>query len=308
MTTERIKEKKRKNRATIAKFIALRFENEERKKCMITFTGKEETYIEVAAIRKAFIEKIRSLLQSKYKGNHFQYFAAVEFGKDPSKNFNPHLHIQCYFDDVNLIYEAYEFVIGKMELSASKCELTMQVKSDVKFFYIVKNFMPKNFDIELESFKDSVYKGKAMTWSSRKSIPNYFIKRLYQYLSKLPIWKTNKDKYQLISKLLTEGSLLIRRVKENVSKGFKRVKNWCFKVLHKTTLPKTPPYKINISYVREKTPINSFLVQLLFIIILSFHSRYRKIEKSFLLPLNQPLNEPSNHHPNLSSRRRENFF
>lgn len=263
--TERTKAKRRKNRAIVAKYLALFFDNTDKKKCLVTFTGNDKTpsgaYKNINAIKKTFIDKTKSILKRKaYQDSSFSYFAVMESGKDYQQCFNPHLHIQCYYEHIEAIQEAFNFVIERFGLDRSKCDISIADKNDASFNYIIKTFLPSNFNMGYEYFKTSIAPKKPMYWSSHKATPNYLIKKLYAFLSKLPLWKTAKDKYELIATLIDNGSLILKKIKSSAIKGFKRVKRWSYKLINISTSLKTSPYKIN-SIGGRKTKLNLFCLE-----------------------------------------------
>lgn len=263
--TERTKSKKRKNRAIVAKYLALFFDNTDKKKCLVTFTGNDQThsgaYKNINAIKTAFIDKTKSILKRKaYQGSSFSFFAVMESGKDYQQYFNPHLHIQCYYEHITAIQEAFDFVIKKFGLDRSKCDISIADKQDATFNYIVKTFLSSNFNMDYEYFKTSLARKKPMYWSSHKATPNYLIKKLYTLLSKLPIWKAAKDKYELIATLINNGSLMLKKINSSAIKGFKRVKRWSYKLINISTSLKTSPYKI-ISMSGCKSKLNLFCLE-----------------------------------------------
>lgn len=247
MTDKRIEEIKRKNKNIAAKFFALSVENVDNKKCMITFTANDETYTSTKVIRNAFIAKVVSIMKRKqYSQNAFNYFANIEFGKDPYGNFNPHLHIQCFYDEIAPLQEAFDHIIDKYQLDGSKCDLSIADNNEIRFNYVIKDYLSHNFNLELEEMKENIYKGKSMHSSSRKEIPNYMIRPLYSILSMLPGWKTAKDKYTFILGLLNQGILSVKKISNTFKKGYRRIKNWLYKITPNTQSTETHPHKISI--------------------------------------------------------------
>jgi hypothetical protein len=257
MTEKRIKVIKRKNRTTVAKFLALSLENSDKRKCLITLTGNDETYKTTVAIRAAFIEKINSILKrDEYADCQFKYFANIEFGKNwnasnhnkfnPQK-YNPHLHIQCFYDKLNPIIEAYDYIVDKLELNPSKCNVLVANNNKVRFSYIIKDYLPDNFSLALEELKYKTYKREPMNTSSHKGMPNYVIKALYAYLSQQPNWNLHKDKYAYILDLKQGGHLIVRKLTNTIEDDdLVKIKLWGFRLITNNASPKTSPYLIKI--------------------------------------------------------------
>ncbi len=242
MTDNKIKEVKRKNRTTVAKFLALSLENSDKKKCLITFTGNDETYKTTVAIRKAFIEKIISILKrDEYADCQFKYFTNIEFGASPHhKKFNPHLHIQCFYDKLDPIIEAYEYVMTRLKLDSLKCNISVAKNNKVRFSYIIKDYLPNKFNLDLEKLKDNIYKRAPMCSSSHKEMPNYVIKPLYNYLSQAPDWDLSKDKYAYILNLKQSGQLIVRKLTNPVADAnLVKIKLWGFRLITNNASPKT---------------------------------------------------------------------
>ena len=242
MTRKEIIEIRRNHRTTVAKYTALAIENASKKKCLVTFPSSDKTYEHLNIIRKEFVHKVNSLLKRKnYEGKKWANFSVIEFGSNFKKHFNPHLHIQCYYEDIELIQEAFEYVIKKLSLDQEKCDLKQAYNNRACFDYIIKTYQPTNTYYALEEFKRKNYKGKPLYWSSHKLTPNYVIKRLYQKLRELPIWKEYKNKYKLILDLIDKGVIQIKKIGKAIEAGFERVGDWMYIVLDS---PKTVPSKI----------------------------------------------------------------
>lgn len=148
---------KRKNKTVVAKYLALRIENQNKRKCMITFVAEDEKYSTLKAYKTAFINKIKSILKRKeFEGLKLAYFAVVEFGKDHHKNFHPHVHIQCFCESLEPVHEAYKFVQDKFK----ECEVDFMeaINENLSFSYVIKDFLAQNFSHELEQMKYTAYK------------------------------------------------------------------------------------------------------------------------------------------------------
>lgn len=223
----------RKNKTAIAKYKALALENAHNEKCLITFTGNDETYTEIAKIREVFIDKITSIRKrKKFRAFTFKYFATVEFGKDPYQNFNPHLHCQCFHDNIEMIKEAFDYTIKKLKIDNGKCHILEAEEKNKEYFYVIKNYFSNNYDDALESMKYRVYKGKTMYWPSRKDMPDYLIKRLY---SLVPDDDDIEYKFPYILELIRDGKLIIRKLDgTQEDNGYTKIKQWGYKLLTDT--------------------------------------------------------------------------
>ncbi len=185
------------------------------------------------------------LKRNEHQGQKLAYFAVVEFGHNFEKYWNPHLHIQIYYEDISVIEEAFAYVIDHTFLSEDKCDLRIAENNNASFDYVIKSFLPKNFDIALEGTKERLHKGKKMYWCSHRITPSYVIKRLYQILRELPIWKQYKNKFKLVFDLINKGVIKLEKTKSEIKKGFEKIGEWIYLIIES---PETSPH-IN----RQKT-------------------------------------------------------
>lgn len=228
MDKKRLQAIKRKHATAVTKFLALTMENADKVKCMLTFTPNEPLVSSAKAIRKSFLAKVKSILKRKqYKGYEFKYFANIELGENIYK-INPHLHIQCFTDSIEAVKEAFEYVVQKYDLASYK--FTEAQKRNVKYDYVIKEYQPWNFDVDREEAKDSIYKGEALYSCSKKKMPDYLIKRLYTELGKLPGWDESKDKYKFITELINQKRLIVKKFGDVCEEGYKRIKNWLYRI------------------------------------------------------------------------------
>lgn len=223
----------RKNATAIAKYKALALENAHKDKCLITFTGDDETYAESAKIRKVFIDKITSIRKrKKFRSYTFKFYSTVEFGKDSYQNFNPHLHCQCFHDNIEMVQEAFAYTIKKLKLDNGKCHISLDEEKNKEYFYVIKNYFSSNYNSALETMKYRVYKGKIMYWCSRKELPDYLIKRLY---SLVPDNEDIKYKFPYILELIRDGKLIIRKLDgSDEDNGYRKIKQWGYKLVTDT--------------------------------------------------------------------------
>lgn len=231
MTADREHAIRRKNSKAIAKYLALYSENVDKQKCMITFASSEKTYEAVNRIRKVFLEKMRSLLKNKYKSCSYSFFAVLEFGKDIDQNFHPHIHIQCFYSCFAPLRKAFDYTIKKLNLDATRCDCMVAKNHNYLFNYVIKNFLPVNFDESREIIKSWKCKGRASYWCSRKTLPDYVITRMYSMLSKLKRWKGINDKYSYILSLIDEEYITIKKLTDILDESqYVIIKQWGYKI------------------------------------------------------------------------------
>lgn len=223
----------RKNKTAIAKYKALALENAHNEKCLITFTGNDETYTEAAIIREVFIKKITSIRKrKKFQAFTFKFFSTVEFGEKYQLKPNIHIHVQCFHDNMGMIKEAFDYTIKKLKIDNGKCHILEAEEKNKEYFYVIKNYFSSNYDSALESMKYRVYKGKIMYWCSRKEMPDYLIKRLNTLL---PNDKDIKAKFPYILELIKDGKLIIRKLDgTQEDNGYTKIKQWGYKLLTDT--------------------------------------------------------------------------
>jgi hypothetical protein len=241
MTKEKLKEIQRKNNLVIGKYHALALENADKQKCLITFTGLDETYRSTVKIRKVFIDKIHSILKRKKCQEYtFKYFSTIEFSdfyKSKSESmgkgkwYNPHIHFQCYHDNIAIVNEAFEYTIKKLNLNISKCHILESEDDTQAFFYVIKSYLPNGFDDAVQEMKERIYKGKVMYWCSRKEFPDYLIKKLFNVFAKLDKSTKDKPKFPYMLKLIREKKLIIKKLAGNSEdNGYIKVKKWGFTI------------------------------------------------------------------------------
>jgi len=242
----------KKNTTVLATYYALYAENKHLDKALLTITIGDENITNMKKLRKLFIAKLNSVLRKKaYKDSQIAYFTNIEFGEDKGNlsngalKFNPHLHIQFFYENIKPIQEAVEYIEKIYKLN--NCCLTLPDNlSDeaVNYDYVVKEFKRKNYDAEYELNKKKFSYGKALHTSSRKSISNYIIKYLYSYLSKYLSIQWNKlesyERYEYILTNIKDGYIIITSRKDRPSYKYKLIKNSAIYVnLHMMKLQKT---------------------------------------------------------------------
>jgi hypothetical protein len=226
----------KKNTTILATYYALYAENKHLDKALLTITIGDENIANMKTLRKKFIAKLNSVLRKKaYKDSKLAYFTNIEFGADQGNlsmgllKFNPHLHIQFFYEDIGPITEAVEYIENTYKLN--NCCLTLPEKSneEVNFDYVVKEYKYKRFNPDLELNKKKYSYGKALHTSSRKSITNYLIKYLYSYLSQHLSTHWNKlksyERYEYILANIKDGYIHITTKLNRPSYKYKLIKN-----------------------------------------------------------------------------------
>ncbi len=222
----------RKNLTTVAIYNALFYENRHRKKALITITLEDEKLTTLFKLRREFIAEIRKILKRvAYKGQKIAYFTNIELGAsngELNKQFNPHIHFQFYYDNFEPIAKALEVIENKFDISNQDTQVAK--KSSAYMGYVIKDYLAKNFDAEFEARKKQLGMKMPLYTSSRKSIPNYVIRYIYDYYKKNAffMWKVlpNNKRYELILQHIKQGKIQIEPLNDVVPSGFTAVKNY----------------------------------------------------------------------------------
>lgn len=227
----------KKNTTILATYYALYAENRHLNKALLTITIGDENIANIKTLRKKFIAKLNSVLRQKaYKDKKLAYFSNIEFGIDKGNlsmgllKFNPHLHIQFFYEDIEPIMQTIKYIEKIYQLNNSCLTLPdNSSEEDVNYDYVVKEFKRKNFDATYELNKKKFSYGKALHTSSRKSITNYIIKYLYNYLSKHLSLQWNKlksfERYEYILTNIKDNNIIITSKKDRPSFKYKVVNN-----------------------------------------------------------------------------------
>lgn len=211
----------KKNRAITATYYALYAENSHRQKALVSITVGDERVSTLKEYRRELMKKLNSILRRKaYHDKKVQYFSNIELGRDEgslSKLFNPHLHIQFFYDDITPIQEALEYMDEKYELTNS--DIITQEKEDAHFDYVIKDYQAKNYNKTLETNKKNLYYNQTFYTCSRKAISNYVIKFLYKYLATRVSQQWNRlkshERYEFILEQIKNGNIAIVRKNDN---------------------------------------------------------------------------------------------
>ena len=224
------KDRVRKNITTLAIYNALFYDNRHREKALVSITIGDEKLISLFELRKYMMNKLKSIMKKKaYKNQTIAYFTNIEFGADKGelKEFNPHIHMQFFYDDFEPIQETMAFVEEKFDVKNT--DVNIAEKKDAYFGYVVKDYVIANYDEKYELNKKEQGKGMPFYTASRKAISNYVIKYIYGYLAKaIPVkWRAleyNK-RYEYILELIKSGHIQVVEIDDNLSDEYIIVKN-----------------------------------------------------------------------------------
>lgn len=221
----------RKNITTLAIYNALFYENRKRQKALVSITIGDEKLKSLFELRSKLLAEIRKILKRvAYKGQKIAYFSNIEFGASKgvlSKEFNPHIHFQFFYDDFTPIDEALLSVDAIYNFD--NADVVEANHEEAYFGYIVKEYLLDNYDEELEMNKMMLGQKKPLYTASRKSIPNYVIKFIYGYMT------NNYDKWQEIPKKaryifildnIRDGNILINQSSKIKDKNYIKIKRY----------------------------------------------------------------------------------
>ena len=222
----------RKNITTLAIYNALFYENRKRQKALVSITMGDERLNSLFEIRGKLLAEIRKLLKRvAFQGQKIAYFSNIELGMSKgslTKQFNPHLHFQFFYDDFTPINMALEYIEELYEFSNFDVDEAKELNA--YFGYIVKDYYMENYDEELEQNKITLGMKKPLYTSSRKAIANYVIKFIYSYLNKQmrEKWKQleNKERYLYILDEIRQGRIIIKGIDEGYTEEYMLIKNY----------------------------------------------------------------------------------
>lgn len=226
----------RKNLTTVAIYNALFYENKHKKKSLITITLGDEKLTSLFKFRREFIAEIRKILKRvKYRGQRIAYFTNIELGASEgklNKQFNPHIHIQFYYEDFEPIQQA----LNVIEKSFSISNLNTQTAniSNAYMGYIIKDYIADNYNEAFETRKKKLGMKMPLYTSSRKSISNYVIKYIYNYYKKNAprMWQAlpTRKRYDLILQQIKKGKIRIEPLSDVLPTGYKAYKSIQIKI------------------------------------------------------------------------------
>lgn len=227
-----IKSRKRKNLTTVAIYNSLFADNKDKQKSLITITLGDEKLTSLFNLRRELISEIRKTLRRvKYLNTKFAYFTNIELGFDQgalTKQFNPHIHFQFFYDN----YEPIQLAVSAIEKKYLFKNFDTQQANEIDayFGYVIKDYIEANFDEELEVNKMKLAMRKPLYTSSRKNISNYVIRHIYKHykMNTYQIWKQlrKRERYQFILDNIRDGKIIIKPSTEQLPTKFKIVKNY----------------------------------------------------------------------------------
>ena len=202
--------RKQLNKKVVAQYLSLYTENTHLKKAMVTITPSDGKLLTILGMRKKFFKKLgKTKIQKKNQDLSIKYFSVIEW----TKTSQPHLHIQLFYTNIEPIKKAFNFVVDSDNTIANKISYNNSKKSNVKFNYVIKDYLYSRFDISREHYKaDTIqsYKRQGVSiryiTSSRKQITNDIVRYLLRTLN-----FTTKDKYQEILNLIDSGKIQINK-------------------------------------------------------------------------------------------------
>ena len=186
----------------LAKYKALYYENEHKKKCMVTIRAKQINVVQIFIIRQFFLKKLSEYKSRKKDGDKtIKYFSVVELGDGwIDERFDEHLHFQLFYTHEAAIEKALQATIDAFGLLNT--DITYADSQDKEFFYIMKDYL--EFDVEKAKVMKARFPNQNLITSSHKEIPNGIVVKLYTILPKLmkKIWDKTDNRYIIIKSLV----------------------------------------------------------------------------------------------------------
>lgn len=232
-----------KNRTRqLGKYFAMWAESGHLNKYMVTLSPSTNTLDATIKLRQNFFKK----LNDAKKGHKVAYFSVIEIGlnKNPPSNSaqitqqarinlmqkNFHIHIQILTDMKKSDLET----ILKQRLNSNLCtyyKLSIPKKKGRKYDYVIKDI--KKIDWKLQYILKTQYKDKILYTASRKSIADYMITKLWNFMKTQYGSKWNKigDRYSYILNLKKNGDLLLSNT-GNVGSNLSGVNLSLYDVIH----------------------------------------------------------------------------
>lgn len=224
----------------VGKYLALWTEHGNLNKYMVTLSPIQNTMTDTLKLRKHFLTKLsnrKNYLNKKNNSNlTVGYFSSIEMGLNMNAkeneyyqqnnmyedNINLHIHIQLLTD---LCEEDIRKVMGNLDYQTLTFHNHLTIDKSygkLKFNYVIKDL--KNIDWKKVYLAKTLYKGVNLYSTSRKSVPNYFITKIWFYFRKNHkiAWKNLKDKYSFLLDSKNNGDILFNNNIKNIQ-GFKRV-------------------------------------------------------------------------------------
>ena len=222
----------RKNLSILAIYNALFYDNRKKNKALVSITLEDEKLNSLFELRRSLIGEIRKTLRRvAYKGENIAYFTNIELGAsngELNKQFNPHIHFQFFYESFEPIKQALRIIEEQFEFN--NLDTQKANEQDAYFGYIVKDYVLKNYNEELEANKKSLGMKKPLYTSSRKAISNYVIRYIYSYYKKHDYKNWSKlvpsERYKFILENIRDGKIQIKPLSEKAPARFQIVKNY----------------------------------------------------------------------------------
>jgi hypothetical protein len=123
----------------------------------------------------------------------------------------------------------------KEVFNPTNCDIEFANNEKAYFGYVIKDYNPDDYNEEYERRKMILGMGKPLYTCSRKKIPNYIIKFIYNYCKKHLYyeWKalSKNKRYIFILNSLRDGKIIIKPLEEELLPSYIKVKIYqvCFK-------------------------------------------------------------------------------
>ena len=191
---------KKNNKKVIAQYLALYTECISLRKCMITLTPPDGKLSTLLDIRRFFFKKLNAYKRQKSNLDlGIKYYSNIEYTKLSS----PHLHIQLFYTNKNVIEKAYNKTISSLGLNVHINHKDYAKDNSKSFNYVIKDYM--KFDLQRELFKHK-FRGVNFITSSQKRVSNGVIKYLFKELK----FKT-KNRYKEILEMIDKELIVISK-------------------------------------------------------------------------------------------------
>lgn len=218
----------------IANYLGIYSEKGHLDKYLITLSPIENTIEATIEIRREFINKLKSKI--KYKKCELGYFSTIEIAlnkenpsveskvyelerlKDEKTNF--HIHIQLF---TNIDKKDLEAVLEKLDISKvtyktlTSRDTSIDLPPEYRYIYVVKELYKINW--KLQCYVKNFCKNKILYTSSQKSIPNYLITKLWNYMQSQykDKWNNIGDKYAFILNTINNKDIILSNTNNEIS-------------------------------------------------------------------------------------------
>ena len=196
-------------------------------KYLITLSPIDNTIEGVIKLRKKFLEKLNRRI--KYKKYELGYFTAIETAlnkENPTlqskvyelerlknEKVNFHIHIQLF---CNISYEELEKILSKLDITEITYKTITtpeyEMPPEYRYTYVVKELYDINW--KLQYYIKNHCKNKTLYTSSQKSIPNYLITKLWDFMKTKykDKWNEINDKYSFVLNSINKGNIILSSI------------------------------------------------------------------------------------------------